>query len=93
MREMNDGTFVPYAEFIARRHRWLRIMAELRSRVSPHTIEGEVLHARTGEVPARDQQATPEVSTPVDGCGTQENEERHRDVLVRSMRLIRRSDA
>ncbi len=92
MPERDDGTFVPYAEFVARRHRRLRISAELRSQASAQTIEGEVLHVHTREAAADDQGESPAVSTPIEGCGTQPHEEPQCEVL-RSMRLIRGSDS
>jgi hypothetical protein len=85
MREMGDRIVVPYAEFVARRHRLLRIRAELQLLAAAQTIEGEVLHVHTREVSATDQESS-EVSTPIDSCGTQQNEERHCDVVVLTAR-------
>src|SRR5581483_12132239 len=76
MREMGDGTFVPYAEVVARRHRRLRILMELRSQARAHTIEGEVLHAHTEDLSAVDQEERPDVSNVTDGCGTEHDEGR-----------------
>jgi hypothetical protein len=42
-------TVVPYAEFVARRERRVRVMAELRSEARSQTMEGEVLHGQAEE--------------------------------------------
>ena len=82
MRESDEGTFVPYADFVARRHRRLRVTAELRSQAAAQTIEHE-----------EDQRESPAVSTPIDDRRTPQHEERHRDVFRQSMRLIHRTDS
>jgi len=60
MTETSAGTLVPYAEFVARRNRRLRIMAELRSQARDRTIEGEVVLAQAlaQSAPGEDQEAT-----------------------------------
>jgi len=49
---------VPYAEFVARRDRRLRVLAELRAEARAQTIEGEVLEGEAGERPGVDLSLT-----------------------------------
>jgi hypothetical protein len=68
-------TFVPYAEFVARRDRRLRVIAELRSEARAQTIEGEVLEVDAGERPTSAKGKSREGSEAIDGCGTDQEDE------------------
>jgi hypothetical protein len=74
MREKGDGIVVAYSEFVARRHRRLRIMADLRSQASAHTIDGEVLQVHSVKAQA-EQSESPAEAVRIDGCGTQQHKE------------------
>jgi hypothetical protein len=55
---------VPYTEFVARRERRLRIMAELRSEARAQTIEGEVRQVQAEEGATATEGASPDRSRP-----------------------------
>lgn len=55
---------VPYTEFVARRERRLRIMAELRSEARAQTIEGEVRQVQAEERATATEGASPDRSRP-----------------------------
>jgi hypothetical protein len=82
-------TVVPYAEFVARRERRLRIMAELSSEARAQTIEGEVRHGQGEEGATPAEGESPDGSGANDGCGTEQNEQRHLRVFRQSLLLMK----
>ena len=82
-------TVVPYPEFVARRDRRLRMMAELRSEARAQAIEGEVLHVHAEERATPAEGESRNGTDAIDGRGTEQNEQPHLPVFRRSLRFMR----